>query len=47
MCGNNSCIWIIVLILLFTCCGGNCGGLSTQSNEGGCGCGCNNNGCGC
>lgn len=46
MCGNNSCIWIIVLILLFTCCG-NCGGLSAQSNDGGCGCGCNNNGCGC
>lgn len=45
MCGNNSCIWIIVLILLFTCCGGNCG-VSTQSNEGGCGCGCNS-GCGC
>ncbi len=36
MCGNNSCIWIIILILLFTCCG--CG-----NND--CGCG-NNNGCG-
>ena len=39
--GNNGCWWIIILIVLFVCCGcggyGNCGG----------GCGCNNNGSGC
>ena len=45
MCGNNSGLWIIiVLILLFSCggfgcgCGGNCG------CENNCGCNCN---CGC
>ena len=45
MCGNNGCLWlIIILIILFACngsgfgCGNNCGC--------GCNCGCNNN-CGC
>ena len=44
-CGNNnSCIWIIIILLvLFFACGG-CG----CGNNDGCGCGCgNNNGCGC
>ncbi|MBQ8830394.1 MAG: hypothetical protein IJ017_02200 [Oscillospiraceae bacterium] len=43
MCGNNSCIWIIlILIVLFGCCGN---GFGTWGNNGGCGC--ENNGCGC
>ena len=45
--GNNGCCWILILILLFSVCGGN-NGISTQND--GCGCGCgnnNNNGCGC
>ncbi len=48
MWGNNSCIWIIILILLFSCCG--CGNNTCgASNDCGCGngCGCNNNSCGC
>ena len=44
MCGNNSGLWIIiVLILLFSCGGfgyGGCGGCNN------CSCGCENN-CGC
>ena len=46
MFGNNSCIWIIVLILLFCCCGNGCGNQS-MSNDCGCGCGngCGNNSC--
>ena len=40
--GFGSCWWIIILILLFSCCGT---GLTSGN---GCGCGCdNNNGCGC
>lgn len=37
-CGNNSCLWIILLLLF---CGGGCGGNngSLYSNDG-CGCGC-------
>ena len=44
MCGNNSGLWIIiVLILLFSCGGfGTCGGGCNY----GCSCGCENN-CGC
>lgn len=49
-CGNGfggGCSWIIILIILFLCCGN---GWSSFNN--GCGCGCNdgcgcNNGCGC
>lgn len=51
MWGNNGCIWVIILILLFACggCGNNAG---VCCNNNGCGndCGCNNgcnNGCGC
>lgn len=43
--GNNSCLWIIIiLIILFCGCGNN--GLG-GANECGCngGCGCGNNGC--
>ncbi|MBQ8935250.1 MAG: hypothetical protein IJ049_02450 [Oscillospiraceae bacterium] len=36
-CGNNSCLWaILIIIILFSCCG--CG----NNGFGGC-----NNGCGC
>jgi hypothetical protein len=52
MCGN-SCLWIIILLILFCGCGNNgfCGGMTTN-NGCGCGnnCGCDNgcgNGCGC
>ena len=34
--GGNSCLWIIILIILFCGCGNN-----------GCGCGCGNNNWGC
>ena len=41
-CNNNSCIWIIlILIILFFGCGNNCGGSC------GCNSGCGNNDCGC
>lgn len=41
-CGNgNSCLWIIlILIVLFSCCGGNNWGNSCDN-----GCSCTNNGC--
>ena len=46
MCGNNNCLWIILILILFSCCGNGFGG-------NGCGCGCandgytgNNGGCG-
>lgn len=39
--GGNSCSWIIILLILSMCCGGE-GGLFGGSN----GCGCNDN-CGC
>ncbi len=40
--GFGGCWWIIILILLFSCCGNGFGcGVSTQNN-----CGCDNN-CGC
>ena len=48
MCGNNSGLWIIIiLIILFSCggCGNSWGGCGCGNN---CGCGCGNNcGCGC
>lgn len=57
--GGNSCLWIIILIILFCGCGNN--GCGCGSNNCGCGnnnwnngCGssnwnngCDNNGCGC
>ena len=42
--GGNNCWSIIILILLFTCCGGN--GLCA-SNSCGHSCGCDNDRCGC
>lgn len=42
MCGNNSCIWIILILIILFCCGG-CG----FGNCGCGGCGCDNNNCGC
>jgi len=35
--GSNGCIWILILILILFCCGGNfgCGGCGNN-----CGCGC-------
>ncbi|MCH5203753.1 MAG: hypothetical protein J1F03_03340 [Oscillospiraceae bacterium] len=42
--GGNGCCWILILILLFNVCGGNCG---NNGNDCGCGCGNNNNNCGC
>lgn len=41
MCGNNSCLWIIIILIILFSCGNNCG-----FGGCGCGCGCNNN-CGC
>lgn len=43
MCGNNSCLWIIIILIVLFACGG-WGGCCNN----GCGCdnGCNN-GCGC
>lgn len=44
--GGDSCTWIIILLLLFSC--GGCGnGLLSNSNGCGCGCGNDSNGCGC
>ena len=48
MCNNNnSCVWLIlsIILVLFGCggCGNGCGGCG---NGCGCGCGCSNN-CGC
>ena len=46
--GGNSCLWIIILLILFCGCG-NMGGIGI-ANNGGCGNGCGNscgNGCGC
>lgn len=40
--GMGSCWWIIILILLISCCG--CGNGTMLSSGNGCGC---NNGCGC
>lgn len=38
--GGNSCLWIIILIIIiFSCCG------NSWSNWGGNNCGCNNCGC--
>ena len=51
MCNSNGfggCWWIIILILLFSCCGnGSTFGLTSGCgcNNNGCGCGCDNNGC--
>lgn len=42
---NNSCWWIILLVL-FLCCGCGNGFGTSLANNGGCGCGCDNN-CGC
>lgn len=42
--GGNGCCWILILILLFSCCGGN--GTAYANNDCGCGNSCNN-GCGC
>ncbi len=52
MWGNNGCIWVIILILLFACGGCGCGNNAGGCCNNGCGndCGCNNgcnNGCGC
>lgn len=41
--GNNCCIWIILILIAFCCCGNGCG--NNCGNVGGVGCG--NNGCGC
>ena len=49
MSGNNSCLWIILILLFCGGCGGNSfGGNTFSGNNGtcGCGCGCDNN-CGC
>lgn len=48
--GMGSCWWIIILILLFSCCG--CGNGTLLNSGCGNGCGCGNscgcdNGCGC
>ncbi len=50
--GFNSCTWIIILIILFSCCGNGSGlfGSNGCGNNCGCGCGCDNDcgrGCGC
>lgn len=45
---DNGCLWIILIIILFSCCG--CGNNNWGGNNWGCGCGCNNcgcNNCGC
>ena len=42
--GGNGCCWILILILLFGCCGNN--GTAYANNDCGCGNSCNN-GCGC
>lgn len=41
--GGDSCTWIIILLLLFSC--GGCGNGLLSGNS--CGCGDNNNGCSC
>lgn len=38
-CGNNSCTWVIILIIIWVCCAGG-------NSCGGCG-DCGNNNCGC
>ena len=53
--GNNSCIWIILILVILFCCGGfgscgSCGGGCGCDGNNGCNNGCNsgcNNGCGC
>lgn len=44
--GNNNCLWIIILLILFCGCGN---GIGCGCNNGfNCGCGCENNcNCGC
>lgn len=49
MCGNNGCLWIVIIIILLACGGcGSWGNWGCGNNGCGCngGCGCNN-GCGC
>lgn len=41
-CNNNSCLWIIIILILLFTCGGNWGGTWSGNN-----CGCDNNNCGC
>lgn len=44
-CGNNSCTWVILLIIIWVCCAG-----GNSCGCGGCGGGCGDNcggGCGC
>lgn len=40
-CGNNSCTWVILLLIIWVCCAGNgsCGGCGDCGNNcGNCGC---------
>ena len=39
--GNNSCIWLVLIIIVLFCCGNGCG---CDNN---CGGNCGSNGCGC
>ena len=41
MCGNNSCLWIIIILIVLFACGG-WGGCCDNGCDNGC-----NNGCGC
>lgn len=48
-CGNNnSCLWVLIIIILLFGCGNGCCGNSCGCGNG-CGCnnGCGNNNCGC
>ena len=38
---NNSCLWIIIILILLFTCGGSWGGSNCGCENNGCGCGCN------
>ena len=47
--GGNSCLWIILILIIIWGCGGNSWGCNSNCGCNSCGCGnnCGNSGCGC
>ena len=48
-CGGNSCLWIILILIIIWGCGGNSWGCNSNCGCNSCGCGnkCGNSCCGC